>query len=111
MNLLGIQVLSMVKDVTPLITAPIILFIYFNPIKARGPEKLCQQAKAAGISGQFLSKANLASVTANGECWKDPLTFMLLLRLTVCCLSVVCIDLKAKHDVQECMHQQDSRLL
>ena len=47
----GIQVLSMVKDVAPLISAPIILFIYYNPIKARGPEKLCQQAKAAGISG------------------------------------------------------------
>ncbi|KAL3132066.1 hypothetical protein ABBQ32_008678 [Trebouxia sp. C0010 RCD-2024] len=45
------QVLSMVKDVTPLISAPIILFIYYNPITARGPEKLCQQAKAAGISG------------------------------------------------------------
>ena len=47
------QVLNMVKDVTPLISAPIILFIYFNPIKARGPEKLCQQAKAAGVSGKL----------------------------------------------------------
>lgn len=48
----------MVKDVTPLISAPIILFIYFNPITARGPEKLCQQAKAAGISGMFLLAHN-----------------------------------------------------
>lgn len=45
------QVLSMVKEVSPHISAPIILFIYFNPIKARTPVKLCQQAKAAGVSG------------------------------------------------------------
>lgn len=50
----------MVKDVTPNISAPIILFIYFNPIKARGPEKLCQQAKAAGISGKLSLCANPA---------------------------------------------------
>lgn len=45
------QVLNMVKEVSPHISAPIILFVYFNPIKARTPEKLCQQAKAAGVSG------------------------------------------------------------
>lgn len=67
----GLQVLNMVKDVTPLISAPIILFIYFNPITARGPEKLCQQAKAAGISGKAWSGHNqifisnlIASATA-----------------------------------------------
>ena len=45
----------MVKQVSPHISAPIILFIYFNPIKARGPVKLCQQAKAAGVSGKTLT--------------------------------------------------------
>lgn len=45
------QVLNMVKEVSPHISAPIILFIYFNPITARSPQKLCQQAKAAGVSG------------------------------------------------------------
>lgn len=49
------QVLSMVKEVSPHISAPIILFIYFNPIKARTPVKLCQQAKAAGVSGESLT--------------------------------------------------------
>ncbi len=49
------QVLSMVKEVSPHISAPIILFIYFNPIKARTPVKLCQQAKAAGVSGKPLT--------------------------------------------------------
>lgn len=47
------QVLNMVREVSPHISAPIILFVYFNPIKARTPEKLCQQAKAAGVSGEL----------------------------------------------------------
>ena len=42
----------MVQAVNPTISAPVILFIYFNQIKARGVQKLCQQAAIAGCSGE-----------------------------------------------------------
>ena len=41
----------MVREAAPTITAPIVLFTYYNPIMARGLTKFCQQIKAAGASG------------------------------------------------------------
>lgn len=45
------RVLDVVRQAAPHINAPIVLFTYFNPITARGPEKFCQQVKDAGASG------------------------------------------------------------
>lgn len=50
----GVQlddVLAIVKEVTPKIEIPIILFTYYNPIYYRGIETFLQQAKDAGVSG------------------------------------------------------------
>jgi len=45
------QVLEMVSQVQPQLTAPIILFTYFNPIFYRGVESFLTQIQAAGIRG------------------------------------------------------------
>lgn len=45
------RVLSMLKGVSPEISAPVVLFTYYNPIMARGPDRFCEQARASGVSG------------------------------------------------------------
>ncbi|HLO83594.1 MAG TPA: tryptophan synthase subunit alpha [Nostocaceae cyanobacterium] len=45
------HVLEMLKQVTPELQAPIILFAYYNPIIHRGIENFLQQLKAAGVAG------------------------------------------------------------
>jgi tryptophan synthase alpha chain len=45
------DVLGLVKDVTPEIKAPIILFTYYNPILNRGIESFLKQIAAAGVQG------------------------------------------------------------
>ncbi|WP_353930239.1 tryptophan synthase subunit alpha [Okeanomitos corallinicola TIOX110] len=45
------QVLAMVKDITPTLKAPIILFTYYNPIMHRGIDKFLGQIKDAGVAG------------------------------------------------------------
>lgn len=45
------RVLNVVRETSPYIKAPIVLFTYFNPIMARGAQKFCQQVKEAGASG------------------------------------------------------------
>lgn len=45
------KVLAMLAEVTPQMKAPVVTFTYFNPIMARGPDKFCAMAKAAGASG------------------------------------------------------------
>lgn len=45
------KVLAVVAEASPHISAPIVMFTYFNPIMARGLDKFCRQAKAAGASG------------------------------------------------------------
>jgi tryptophan synthase alpha chain len=45
------KVLDVIRKVSPSITAPIVMFTYFNPIMARGLEKFCEQASSAGASG------------------------------------------------------------
>jgi tryptophan synthase alpha chain len=45
------DVLAMVKDVAPELKAPIILFMYYNPILNRGIESFLKQIADAGIKG------------------------------------------------------------
>mmetsp|Transcript_8607 Transcript_8607/g.24742 ORF Transcript_8607/g.24742 Transcript_8607/m.24742 type:complete len:308 (+) Transcript_8607:428-1351(+) len=45
------KVLDMLRGVKDEISAPVVLFCYYNPIMRRGLERFCQQAKAAGASG------------------------------------------------------------
>lgn len=46
----------MVKEATASISAPIVLFTYYNPIMARGLDKFCKQAKEAGAAGGQLGE-------------------------------------------------------
>lgn len=45
------DVLALVKQVSPELTAPIVLFTYYNPILNRGIEQFIQDVKAAGAAG------------------------------------------------------------
>jgi tryptophan synthase alpha chain len=45
------EILDLVKDVRTQTETPIILFSYFNPLLQYGLEKLCADAKAAGVDG------------------------------------------------------------
>lgn len=45
------KVIDVIRQVTPEISAPIVMFTYFNPIMARGLDRFCQQIKEAGASG------------------------------------------------------------
>eukprot|EP01025_Chloroclados_australasicus_P045991 TRINITY_DN5075_c2_g1_i1.p1 TRINITY_DN5075_c2_g1~~TRINITY_DN5075_c2_g1_i1.p1 ORF type:complete len:305 (-),score=21.77 TRINITY_DN5075_c2_g1_i1:337-1251(-) len=45
------DVIELVANVTPKISAPIVLFTYYNPIMARTPDVFCKQIKQAGASG------------------------------------------------------------
>ncbi len=46
-----VEILDLVKDVRKETDAPIILFSYFNPLLQYGLEKLCADAKDAGVDG------------------------------------------------------------
>lgn len=45
------KVIDMVAKVSPSLSAPLVLFTYFNPIIRRGMDKFCQQIKDAGAAG------------------------------------------------------------
>lgn len=45
------EILELVKDVRREISTPIILFGYFNPLLQYGLEKLCREARDAGVDG------------------------------------------------------------
>lgn len=45
------KVLDMLSEASPHISAPVVLFTYFNPIMARGLKKFCADVRAAGGSG------------------------------------------------------------
>jgi tryptophan synthase alpha chain len=45
------QVLEMLKEISPSLRSPIILFTYYNPILHRGVDKFLEQIKEAGVSG------------------------------------------------------------
>ena len=66
------NVLDIVKRVSPTITAPIILFTYYNPIFYRGVDAFMAQVSAAGVKGLVIpdlpleeSDAVIASATAH----------------------------------------------
>ncbi|MCO5595585.1 hypothetical protein L7F22_049630 [Adiantum nelumboides] len=44
-------VLGMLKEVLPRLTAPLVLFTYYNPMLKRGVEKFFQAIKAVGVTG------------------------------------------------------------
>jgi len=67
------RVLEVVRQVTPHISAPIVLFTYYNPIMARGLDKFCNQVRDAGGSGLLVPDIPLeeteeirAGATAHG---------------------------------------------
>lgn len=45
------KVIDMVAKVSPTLSAPLVLFTYYNPIIRRGMDKFCQQIKEAGAAG------------------------------------------------------------
>ena len=51
MNWHALQVIAMVGRVTPRISAPIIMFTYYNPIMRRGLDTFCRQLQDAGVRG------------------------------------------------------------
>lgn len=44
-------VLGMLAGVAHRLAAPVVMFTYYNPIMARGPDVFCAQARDAGASG------------------------------------------------------------
>ena len=50
----ALQVIAVVRRVTPQIRAPIIMFTYYNPIMRRGLDTFCAQIKDAGAAGSSL---------------------------------------------------------
>lgn len=46
------DVIDMVREVSPSIKAPLLMFTYYNPIMARGLDKFCKDIKAAGVAGK-----------------------------------------------------------
>jgi len=45
------DVLKMLKEVSPTLKSPVVLFTYFNPILKKGIDQFCKEAKDAGASG------------------------------------------------------------
>ncbi len=41
----------MLKETTPQLTAPVVVFSYYNPLLRRGIDTFCKQVKDAGASG------------------------------------------------------------
>jgi tryptophan synthase alpha chain len=56
------RVLDMVKQVSPELQAPIILFTYYNPILNQGIETFCQDIAAAGVRGLVVPDLPLEEV-------------------------------------------------
>lgn len=48
------RVIACVASVAPSISAPIVMFTYYNPIMRRGMDNFMQQIKEAGASGKTL---------------------------------------------------------
>lgn len=58
------RVLDMLREVTPQIKAPIVLFTYYNPILNRGIESFLKDIKAVGVSGLVVPDLPLEEVEA-----------------------------------------------
>ncbi|KAI5080758.1 hypothetical protein GOP47_0003941 [Adiantum capillus-veneris] len=57
-------VLEMLKEVIPRLTAPIVLFTYYNPILKRGIENFLQSIKAVGVTGLLVPDLPLEETDA-----------------------------------------------
>lgn len=60
----------MVSRVAPSLSAPLVLFTYYNPILRRGMDHFCKQIKEAGASGGLGSRDGwrVLGVGAGGCC-------------------------------------------
>jgi tryptophan synthase alpha subunit len=57
-------VLAVVAEAAPAISAPLVMFTYYNPIMARGLPAFCAQAKAAGAAGLLVPDLPLEETPA-----------------------------------------------
>lgn len=67
----------MLKGVSPRLRAPVVMFTYYNPIMARGPENFCAQARDSGASGERAQRSHhsvwhvAGSATRRSKlCWR-----------------------------------------
>lgn len=45
------KVIQLVREVSPSLKAPLVLFTYYNPIMRKGMDTFCRELKEAGASG------------------------------------------------------------
>lgn len=57
------SVIDMLSRVSDRLTAPIVLFTYYNPIMARGLDRFCVDVRAAGASGLLVPDIPLEETT------------------------------------------------
>lgn len=80
------RVLAMLKGVSPRLRAPVVMFTYYNPIMARGPENFCAQARDAGASGERRQRSHhtvcriAGSATCRSLCWRGSAALVLMAR-------------------------------
>jgi tryptophan synthase alpha subunit len=51
-------VMAMLKEVTPELSCPVVIFSYFNPIVRRGTASYATAAKEAGVKGELFDKSH-----------------------------------------------------
>ncbi|KAK3145797.1 hypothetical protein QOZ80_3BG0257660 [Eleusine coracana subsp. coracana] len=72
-------VLEMLKEVTPELSCPVVLFTYFNPIVRRGLANFTAAAKEAGVHGLIVPDLPyVAACTLRSEAMKNNLELVLL---------------------------------
>uniref|UniRef100_A0A0D9W057 Uncharacterized protein n=1 Tax=Leersia perrieri TaxID=77586 RepID=A0A0D9W057_9ORYZ len=72
-------VMAMLKDVTPELSCPVVLFSYFNPIVRRGPAEFTAAAKEAGVQGLIVPDLPyVETCTFRSEAIKNSLELVLL---------------------------------
>ncbi|KAG8061437.1 hypothetical protein GUJ93_ZPchr0003g16495 [Zizania palustris] len=72
-------VLSMLNEVTPELSCPVVLFSYFGPIVRRGPANFTAAAKAAGVQGLLVPDLPYLEIfTFRNEAIKSNLELVLL---------------------------------
>jgi tryptophan synthase alpha subunit len=55
-------VMAMLKEVTPELSCPVVIFSYFNPIVRRGTASFATAAKEAGVKGELFDKSHDRSI-------------------------------------------------
>ena len=61
------KVIALVKEMSPKIKAPIVMFTYFNPIYQRGVDKFCADIAAAGAKGLLVPDIPLEETYSMSE--------------------------------------------